>query len=145
VRILVPYHKIKKLGYEEGLALYEAALAALPHPDRTLMHHMGLWIKNMGGDPVKAKEVLSAALATKVYPYTTRPEADEHIHTSLAATTLDEIDKGKCLLDTGKQSVLEHLILLCDFLFFLAFSRSRSWSWPSWWEMTDCLVPMMNP
>ena len=109
VRVLVPYKKIEQLEYEDGLRLYDTAITALPHQDRTLEHHKGLWIKNVGNDPVVAKAVLKGAVNAKVYPHTNRPEVEEHIYTSLAATTLDEIDQQKCGLEDGKREVMEYL------------------------------------
>src|SRR6202041_2850892 len=44
---------------------------------------------------------------TKAYPYSARAEAEEHIHTSLAATILDALDSG--LIDL-KQAILEILL-----------------------------------
>ena len=109
VRVLVPHDGIERLEFADGLRLYEDALAALPYPDKTLMHHKGLWIKNKGKDPVQASGVLSEALITPVYPYAERGEADEHIHTSLAATGLDAINQGTVAIEEGKAIVLEHL------------------------------------
>ncbi len=109
VRVLVPHHKLKRLNHEEGLSLFDAAIGALPFQDRTLVHQRGLWIKNVGGDPSEAKKVLTAALSTPIYPYASRSEAEEHIHTSLAATLLDEIDKNLVPLEEGKRDVLDHL------------------------------------
>lgn len=109
VRVLVPNRKIDRLDYADGLRLYQDALSSLPYPDKTLVHHKGLWIKNKGKNPVEADEVLRAALDTRVYPYADRGEIDQHIHTSRAATGLDAIDQGKLSLEQGKLRVLEHL------------------------------------
>ena len=99
VGMLVPRTKLAHLDYADGLQLYDTALAALPLDDRTLKHQKGLWIKDKGNDPLLAKSVLESALAAKSYPYTDRVEADEHIHTSLAATILDLVDQGNADLD----------------------------------------------
>ena len=48
MRVLVPYEKLDRLEYDEGLHLYDEAIGALPHPDKTLVHHKGLWVKNKG-------------------------------------------------------------------------------------------------
>jgi hypothetical protein len=109
IRSLVPWSKNKDVEYEEGLTLYETALQALPNEDKTLVHHKGLWIKNKGNDPIEAKRVFQHALALTAYPYATRSEANEHIHTSLAAATVDAIDQGKQSAQEGKLEVLEHL------------------------------------
>lgn len=109
VSILVPRSKLVHLEYADGLQLFDAALAALPVQDRTLKHQKGLWIKDKGNDPLLAKSVLESALATKSYPYTNRGEADEHIHTSLAATILDAADQDKIDLDQAMVEILQHL------------------------------------
>lgn len=109
VCVLVPHEKLDHLQFEEGLQLYDSALAALPHADRTLLHHKGLWIKNKGGDAAAAKQVLEKALASPDYPYTKRGEADEHIHTSLANTVLDAVNQGSVSLDDGKREMLKHI------------------------------------
>jgi hypothetical protein len=109
VKVLVPAKSLEHLEYDEGLLLYNEAIEALPLPDKTLEHQKGLWIKNAGRDPVEATKVLEAALSTPLYPYAERGEADQHIHTSIAATTLDAIDRGEISLDEGKDKAIEHL------------------------------------
>ena len=76
-----------------GCRYHNAALGALPLPDRTFIHQKGLWMKDKANDPLLAKSVLEEALVTEVYPYTERGEAEEHIHTSIAATLLDAADR----------------------------------------------------
>jgi len=109
VRALVRNSPFERLDFDEGLSLYEKALDALPFPDKTLMHHKGLWMKNKGQNPLVAAKTLEQALETPVYPYAEKGEADEHIHTSLAATELDAIDAGHRDLSEGKAVVLQHL------------------------------------
>jgi hypothetical protein len=109
VRVLVRSKKIEQFSYEDGLSLFETALGALPFAERTLLHHKGLWIKNAGGDPIGAERVLRQALDARRYPYVTQDEVDEHIYTSLAATTLDAITQGKLSLEDGKHVVLDYL------------------------------------
>jgi hypothetical protein len=109
VNVLVPCSKISHLDYQDGLQLYETALSALPLEDRTLVHQKGVWIKDEGKDPLLAKAVLEEALRTKVYPYTTRQEAQEHIHTSLAATVLDAVDAGQVSLEEAIPEILRHV------------------------------------
>ncbi len=109
VRILLPQEKLEGLEFEEGLRLFDAALNALPFKDKTLLHHKGLWIKNKGRDASAARKILEQALETPVYPYVNRAEANEHIHTSLAATILDQIDQQTTSLAEGKRLILEHL------------------------------------
>ncbi len=93
VRTLVPNDKLRRLEYDEGLRLYDAALDALPLDDRTLLHHKGLWIKNRGSDPVEARRILLSALEAKEHPYASKGEPSEHIYTSLAANELDALDQ----------------------------------------------------
>lgn len=109
IRLLVPERKLTRLSCEEGMALYARATEALPYPDKTLMHHHGLWAKNRCGNPALAATILSQALVTPVYPYAQKGEADGHIHTSLAATTLDGVDLGQISLEDGKPRIFEHL------------------------------------
>lgn len=109
VRVLVPHEKLERLEYGEGLQLYDEAIAALPHPDKTLVHHKGLWIKNKGGNAALATEVLEKALQTPVFPYAQKGEADGHIHTSIAATVLDGVNQGLVALGEGQRKILEHL------------------------------------
>jgi len=108
--VLVPSKRFQgQLSFPEGLALYESAERALPLPDRTLLHHKALWIKNVGRDPLGAAQVLEKALEAKPYPYADREEASEHIHTSLAATALDALETGKVSLEEGRDRVLSEL------------------------------------
>lgn len=109
VRVLVPADNLSKFEYLEGLDLYDAALNALPYPDKTLVHHKGLWIKNFGHDPLAAKEVLLAALETPVFPYTSHAEANEHIFTSLAANELTGMKMKLVNFDDAKLQVLHYL------------------------------------
>jgi hypothetical protein len=109
VRLLVPHAKLEMFSFSEGLQLYDAALGSLRHPDRTLLHHKALWVKNFGNNPLEAEQILTQVLNTPSYPYTDRQEAPEHIHTSLAATILDGIEKNVIPLDEGRQKVYEHL------------------------------------
>ena len=109
VSILVPHTKIQHLNYIDGLSLYDAALNALPQEDRTLKHQKGLWIKNKGNDPLLAAEVMIEALRSSSYPYTSRGEADEHIHTSVAAAFLEAADSGKLDVEDAKYKIIEHL------------------------------------
>ena len=113
LRILVPppesRTRLEELEYSEGIDLFERAIGALPFEDRTLVHQMGRWEKNKGHNPARAKAVLERALHTQLYPYASKGEAIEHIHTTLAATELDAIKLGQVSPDQGKQAVLSHL------------------------------------
>lgn len=111
LRILIPGDngRLFRLDYEEGARLFEAAIDALPREDRTLLHHFGLWEKNKGNDPLRARTTLQRALRASPYPYSSKAEASEFIHTSLAATELDAIARKLVSFDEGKRSVLKHL------------------------------------
>lgn len=109
VDILVPRSKLSHLDYHDGLQMYDAAIGALPLPDRTLKHQKGLWMKDKANDPLLAKSVLEEALATEIYPYTDRGEAEEHIHTSIAATLLDAADRREIALDNAMPQILRHV------------------------------------
>jgi hypothetical protein len=109
VRVLVSHDKLDRLEYDEGLQLYDEAIKALPHPDKTLVHHKGLWVKNKGHDPALATQILEEALNTPVFPYAQRGEADGHIHTSIAAAILAGLNEGKEDMEEGKAKILDHL------------------------------------
>jgi hypothetical protein len=120
VRVLVPHEKLAALGYEEGLQLYDVALEALSLPDKTLVHQKGLWVKDKGQDAAAARKVLEQALSTPVYPYAIRGEANEHIHTSLAATVLQQINQKSVGVEEGKSLILDHLAKARSRMFFNA-------------------------
>lgn len=109
LKVLVSNESFEKLDFEDGLRLYERATESLPHPDKTLVHQKGLWIKRRGNDPDLATRIFKQALDTPNYPFANRSEADEHIHTSIAASLLDAIDAGKVDLAIGKDEILKHL------------------------------------
>jgi hypothetical protein len=108
VRVLLS-SSLDVFDYAEGLELFDTAIRALPNPDRTLVHHKGLWVKDKGQDPMRAKQVLSEALITPSYPYSTHSEADELIHTSLAAATLKAVQIGALGGEEGRREALAHL------------------------------------
>lgn len=120
LRILVPSSRrdLKDLEYGDGRKLYEDAINALPMPDRTLVHHHGLWEKNRGHDPSAARKTLRKALETSEYPYSDRGEPLEHIHTSLAATELDAIRLKEITLEHGQAAILQHLERARSVVFF---------------------------
>lgn len=107
--ILVPCSKLSHLEYQDGVQLFDSALDALPFEDRTLVHQKGMWVKDAGKDPLLAKTILEQALITKVYPYTSRGEAPEHVHTSLAATILDAADAGQISYEEATPQILRHV------------------------------------
>jgi hypothetical protein len=111
VRLLVPGRRIQGLEYSQGMQLYNAAIASLSHPDQTLVHHKGLWIKNEGHDPLLAIQVFDEALRTAPYPYTDRQESEEHIHTSYAAALLDAMHRKLIPREEGKVQVMDHLAI----------------------------------
>lgn len=109
VRVLLSLDSVDWLSYEDGLRLFEVGQAALPFPDKTIAHQQGKWIRKRGNDPLRSIEVLKKALDTPNYPHSTRPEQDEHIHTSLARATLDGIEVLRIPFESGKMEVLRHL------------------------------------
>jgi hypothetical protein len=102
-------HSLRRCEFQEGVELFDIALSALPHPDRTLVHHKGIWIKDRGQDPVRAARVLTDALTTPNYPYASHGETDEHIYTSLAAASLKSMQMGAIPADEGRRLVLGYL------------------------------------
>jgi hypothetical protein len=119
-RVLVPSDRpqLRKLSCKEGTQLYDAALAALTHPDRSIKHHRGLWIKNQCRNATAALAALEDALHTPSYPYTHRGEAPEHIHNSIAATLIDAINRGEMTLEEGREQIFEHLSQARSAVFF---------------------------
>ena len=109
VRVLVPFEGLENIEFQDGLLLYDAALAALPYQDRTILHHKGLWLKERGGDPIGAGKVFFEALAARPYPYAPRFERDENIYTSLAANTVLALEQGRIEREAGKQQTLTYL------------------------------------
>jgi hypothetical protein len=109
IRALVPHDRLKRFEYLDGIRLYDAALRALPHPEKTLLHHKSLWTKNQGRDPIQASRIATQALLAPDYPYSDRGEANEYIHNSLAAMALDAVELKKMSADEGREAVLTHL------------------------------------
>lgn len=109
VQVLVKNAARDDLDYTDGLKLFAAAESALPFPDKTLVHHRAIWVREKGNDPLAALTVLQEALATTNFPYAKRAEADEHIYTSIAATTLDGLDRRVIGLSDAKTEVLANL------------------------------------
>lgn len=109
VGILVKLDSHEWLTFEEGLSLFDTAIAAFPFEDRTLVHHKAIWIRKRGNDPLQAIAVLNQALRTNNFPNASKLEADEHIYNSLARTTLDAMDKLRMDFDRGKLLVLNYL------------------------------------
>ena len=109
VRLLVPGRRLEGLEYSHGVQLYDAAISSLSHPDQTLVHHKGLWVKSAGRDPRAAIQIFELALQTPPYPYTDRPEAEEHIHASIASAWLLAIQMGLVPREEGKVQVIDHL------------------------------------
>ena len=99
----------KILSYEQGIDLYDTAVKASPFPDRSIAHHRGLWIKNVGGDLAAADEQLQRALDVPDYPGSARDEPREYIYTSLAATVLAQVRNGEIDRAVGFERVLSHL------------------------------------
>lgn len=108
----------KMFTFEQGLDLYDTALAAIPQGDRALEHHKGLWIKNVGGNFALAYEQLQKALAVPDGVGSTRDEPREYIHTSLAATVLAQVRAGDLSREAGFEQVVEHLRRASSFAYF---------------------------
>lgn len=110
VRILVHNDQFQKLDYQDGLELYDKAIAALPFPDRTLKHHRGIWIRTKGRDALGAIAAFEDALDT---PAGGSPsvERDEAIHTSIASAIVDAYSQKKLDAATAKDRVRAHLDL----------------------------------
>lgn len=110
----------KTINYEEGLELFDIARKSLPHEDRLLEHHMGIWIDDVGRDTRKAYAQLERALQTEVYPGSDRETPLEHIHTSMASTVVKMVKLGQQDRITGFELVRDHLRRASSATFFNA-------------------------
>lgn len=109
ISVLVPYRKLLRFEYEQGLRLYDAAIKSLPVPDKTLLHHKALWIHKKGQNPDLALDVLQEAATSNDYPYATHVERDEHIQTSMAACVVSQFKQKRINSDDAKSRVAYHL------------------------------------
>lgn len=95
------------MSYEQGLELYDLALNSYPRRDRTLAHHRGLWIKNVGRDTSRAYEALEYARAIPVTGASQEPEA--FVFTSMAATVVQAVKENRLEPQDGLSKVEELL------------------------------------
>jgi hypothetical protein len=108
----------KMFTFEQGLDLYDTALAALSGGDRSIEHHKGLWIKNVGRNLSRAYDQLQKALTVPDAVGSMRDEPKEYIHTSLAATVLARVRAGELTREAGFDQVVEHLRRASSFAYF---------------------------
>ena len=99
----------KRLTYDQGLSLFEIARSTLPHEDRVIEHHLGIWMQDVGRDYVKAYSQFSKALESDIYPGAERDAPTQHIHTSMAAGVVQMVKDGEQDPSTGLELVREHL------------------------------------
>lgn len=97
------------ITYEQGIELFDVARKALPHEDRLIEHHRGIWMQDVGHDDQEAYRQFEHALLTKVYPGADRDAPKEHIHTSMAASVVKLIRAGKQDPEGGAAQAREHL------------------------------------
>ncbi len=107
-KLLIGNEDLNRLGYDDGRELYESATDALVAPDRSLVHHMGLWADRHKRS-AEALAIFGKALVTPNYPYAERAESEANIHTSMASAILSEIKAGTKSIDEGKHEAEEHL------------------------------------
>ena len=100
-----------RLSYLQGIELYDIAKRTLPYGDRVLEHHKGIWMQNKGGAKYRAAAhtQLELALSAPLYPGSTRDAPLEHIHTSLAANTVQRVKDGELAPEVGLEIVQEHV------------------------------------
>lgn len=99
-----------RLTFEQGMGLYETAQKALPHADRVIEHHKGIWMQKQGG-PARLSEAygqLTNALEAPVYPGSERDARREHIHTSMAATILDMVRAESMKPEVALEAIQDH-------------------------------------
>ncbi|CAD9227679.1 conserved hypothetical protein [Burkholderia cenocepacia] len=113
-----------KLGdifsYEQGCELYETALATLPHDDRLLEHHYGIWIQDNGPKDGTAYRQMEKALRASTPSGSDRDAPREHIHASMAAAVIQQIRSGSTDWESGSELVKHHLRLAASSTFFNA-------------------------
>lgn len=109
LKVLLHNPVLDSLDFAEGERLFTAAIDALPFPDKTLQHHLGIWVKDKGREHARAEAILLRALETPDFPYSQQPEQDEHINTSLAANALDAMNGGELNVNDGKAKILRYL------------------------------------
>jgi hypothetical protein len=103
---------------EQGIELFEKARSSLPHPDKTIEHQYGLWLKDKGAATEKAHKQLLNALDTPDYPMADTAERAEHIHTSIAAVVVSQARDGERSAESAVAAVNEHLRLAQSPSFF---------------------------
>lgn len=99
-----------RLSFDQGMGLYETARRSLPHADRVIEHHKGIWMQKQGG-PERLSEAyrqLTNALESPVYPGSERDARREHIHTSLGATILDMVRAETMQPEAALEVIQDH-------------------------------------
>ncbi len=99
----------KILTYEEGLELFDIAREALPHSDRVIEHHRGIWMHDKGHDYRNAYAQFESALLCDLYPGAERDAPQAHIHTSMAAAVVQMVKQGTQDKASGLELVRQHL------------------------------------
>ena len=108
----------KILTYDEGLELFEIARNTLPHADRVIEHHRGIWMQDKGHDYKNAYAQFENALLCDLYPGAERNAPQEHIHTSMAATVVQMVKQGLQDKASGLDLVRSHLRQATSSTFF---------------------------
>ena len=105
-------HKLlNNYSYEEGLALYDAAMQSLSSPDRAIAHHRGKWIADKGQRYNEAYEALEKAKELRQHPVAQQSEPLELIETSQAAIVVHAVKNGGTLPEEGLELVRKHIAL----------------------------------
>lgn len=99
-----------RLAFDQGMDLYEVARNSLPHADRVIEHHKGIWIQKKGGASrlSDAYNQLNLALDASVYPGSERDARREHIHTSMAATIVEMVRSGGMDSEKALEAIQDH-------------------------------------
>ncbi|MDP1980241.1 hypothetical protein [Undibacterium sp.] len=108
----------KFLTYDEGIELFEIARETLPHSDRVIEHHRGIWMHDKGHDYRNAYAQFENALQCDIYPGSERDAPQEHIHTSMAAAVLQMVKQGTQDKEHGLELVRQHLRQATSLAFF---------------------------
>ncbi len=99
----------KNLSYQQGLELFEAVENSMPHEDRLLAHHKGIWMHRVGKEYQKAYQQFERALDSQQYPGSERESYIEYIHTSMAASVVGLVKNNEQNATQGLQLVKDHI------------------------------------
>ncbi|MAX85795.1 MULTISPECIES: ATP-binding protein [Thalassolituus] len=101
----------KKFNFEQGLELFDIAIESLTYEDRTLIHHRGLWIRDMGNSQADAYKEILKSVDADTNPLLEKEENVGNIHTSLASCVVNQLSEEQDLerSKTHIETIKSHL------------------------------------